>query len=227
MRNTFFTLAIFSFIFVIGFVFQPCSSEAAGEFGIGGKVSSLGVGGEIVGNVMDNLNLRAGVQGIAYDYDDTYAGNDYEAELEFFSGMLLADYFPLSNNFRITGGIMLNQNEVTLDAIPTNGTYNVGGYTYPAYLVGSLKGTIDFNTVAPYLGLGYGGHFGNSDNWGFFMDIGILFQGSPNIEYTATGPIANDPTFQARLEQERLDLEEDIDEYEYYPVISMGVIYRF
>ena len=59
------------------------------------------------------------------------------------------------------------------------------------------------------------------------MDIGILFQGSPNVSYTASGVLADNPTFQANLERDRQDIEEDMDEYEYYPVLSMGVAYQF
>ena len=226
MRNVVITLTSSCLVFAVTFLVQPNSAQAAG-FGVGGKVSSLGVGGEVVAGLTDFLNLRAGVQGIAWDYDDTYSGIEYEGELELFSGLFLVDLFPAKNNFRISAGFALNQNELTVTGVPTNGTYEINGIRYPSNLVGTLSGAVDFDSFAPYAGLGYGGHFGDSENWGFFMDIGILFQGSPQVSYTASGPIANDPFFQANLEAERKQLEEDIDEYEYYPVLSMGVFYRF
>lgn len=227
MRRTHFIPSIL-FCFVASFVLiQPVQAEDTIGIGVGGKVSSLGVGGEVVGRLHDNLNMRVGLQGIAYDRDDTYSGIDYEAELEFFSGILLADWFPFSNNFRVSGGVAVNQNELNVTGVPRNGTFTIGGTTYPSALAGSLTGTVDFNTVAPYAGIGYGGSFSDTSNWSFFCDLGILFQGSPNVSYSATGPLASNPTFQANLEQERKELEEDIDEYQYYPVVSMGVMYKF
>lgn len=226
MQKTSINLFLITCLITSLLAIQPNNTEAAG-IGAGGKVSSLGVGGELVGGVMDNLNLRAGIQGITYDYDDTYSGIYYEAELELFSTMLLLDFFPLSNNFRISGGMMLNKNELIVTGTAEDGTYNIGGVTYPSSLVGSVTGTMDFNTVSPYFGFGYGGLLTESGDWHFFMDIGILYQGSPNLSYTATGPLANNPTFQADLEREKQELEEDIDEFEYYPVISMGIMYQF
>lgn len=226
MQKTSINLFLITCLITSLLAIQPDNTEAAGV-GAGGKVSSLGVGGELVGGVMDNLNLRAGIQGITYDYDDTYSGIYYEAELELFSTMLLLDFFPLSNNFRISGGMMLNKNELIVTGTAEDGTYNIGGVTYPSSLVGSVTGTMDFNTVSPYFGFGYGGLLTESGDWHFFMDIGILYQGSPNLSYTATGPLANNPTFQADLEREKQELEEDIDEFEYYPVISMGIMYQF
>ena len=141
--------------------------------------------------------------------------------------MLLADLFPFGNNFRISAGLMLNENEVTMTGKPTNRTYTIGGITYPAALVGSLTGTVDFNTVAPYAGIGYGGAFSDNSNWSFFCDLGVLYQGSPNLSYTADGALSGNPIFEASLEKERKELEDDMSKYEYYPVLSLGVTYKF
>jgi len=195
--------------------------------GVGAKVGTLGFGGDVIGRINDSLNMRLGLQGISYNYDDTYSNIDYDTDLKLFSGMLLADWFPFSNNFRLSAGLMVNDNEVTLTGRPRHGTFNIGGVTYPAYLVGSLTGTVDFNSIAPYAGIGYGGVFSDKSNWSFFFDLGVLFQGSPNVSYSANGPLASDPVFQAQLEKERKELEDDIDEYKYYPVLSMGVTYKF
>ncbi|GAB4346598.1 MAG: hypothetical protein Kow0089_24010 [Desulfobulbaceae bacterium] len=222
--------ALLSPLFCLCFVLALGHTTRAGElsgFGVGAKISSLGVGGDVVASVADSLNLRLGLQGFTYDYDDTYSDIDYEADLDLFTGLLLTDWFPFGNNFRISAGVAANGNEVTVTGKPRNSTFNIGGVTYPSSQVGSLTGTIDFNSVAPYLGVGYGGSFADSDNWSFFLDIGVLFQGSPDVSYSANGPLASDPTFQARLEQERKELEDDLDEYEYYPVISMGLTWKF
>lgn len=218
--------ALFCLMSATAFI-QPAAADDMIGLGVGAKVSTLGIGGDVIGRITDSLNLRLGLQGFSYDYDDTYSDIDYDAELKLFSGMLLADLYPFGNNFRISGGIMLNGNELDVTGKPTRGTYRIGDTTYPAALVGNLTGTVDFNEIAPYAGIGYGGAFSDTSNWSFFFDLGVLFQGSPNVTYTANGPLAGNPTFQAELEKERRELEDDIDEYEYYPVLSIGVTYKF
>ena len=54
-----------------------------------------------------------------------------------------------------------------------------------------------------------------------------MFQGSPTANLSATGPIASDPGFQADLAKEENNLQDDLDNFEYYPVISIGFNYRF
>ncbi len=206
---------------------QPVQAGDMTGLGVGAKISTLGGGVEIAGTITDSLNLRLGLQGFSYDFDDTYSDIDYNADVDFFSGLLLADWFPFNNNFRLSAGVAVNNNELTVTGEPRNGTYNIGGVTYPSALVGALTGTIDFNTVAPYAGIGYGGAFSDTGNWSFSFDLGVLFQGSPNVSYSAAGPLAGNAIFQANLEQERKELEDDLDEYEYYPVLSLGVTYKF
>jgi hypothetical protein len=227
MRKRHFILSTIFCLLASFVIIQPVQADEMTGLGVGAKVGTLGVGVDVIGRINDSLNLRLGLQGFTYDISDTYNDIDYEADLDLFSGMLLADLFPFGNNFRISAGVMLNQNEVTMTGKPTNRTYNIGGINYPAVLVGSLTGTVDFNTVAPYAGIGYGGAFSDNSNWSFFCDLGVLFQGSPNLTYTADGALSGNPIFEANLEKERQELEDDMSKYEYYPVLSLGVTYKF
>jgi len=106
-------------------------------------------------------------------------------------------------------------------------TYDINGVSYSAAQVGNLRGNVDFNSIAPYLGIGWGNPFGSGGNWSFSCDLGVVFQGSPNVSLAADGQFADDPAFQANLEAERRDLEDELDSYKYYPVVSLGVTYRF
>ena len=227
MRKTYFIFSTIFCLFASFVIIQPVEADEMTGFGVGAKVSTLGVGADIVGRINDSLNLRIGLQGFVYDVSETYVDIDYDADLELFSGMLLADVFPFGNNFRISAGLMLNQNEVKMTGKPTNHTYTIDGRAYPSALVGNLTGTVDFNTVAPYVGIGYGGAFSDQSNWSLFCDLGVLFQGSPNVTYGADGILSYNPIFQAHLEQERKELEDELDKYEFYPVLSLGVTYKF
>ena len=60
---------------------------------------------------------------------------------------------------------------------------------------------VDFNDIAPYAGLGFqSGFFGNRVEFAF--DVGVLFQGDPDVDLDADGTLSNDPTLRARLKEE-------------------------
>jgi len=62
---------------------------------------------------------------------------------------------------------------------------------------------------------------------GMNLDFGVLWQGSSNVEIGVDGVLAGDPTFQASLEAERLELEDEISDYKVWPVISLGFVVNF
>ncbi len=213
-------------------VFLLGSSQvyAAGSVAAGAKIGTLGAGADLSLQVASSLNARLGIQGLSYDTDETESGIDYNADLKLFSGLVTADWFPFSNGFRLSPGLVANGNELDLNGRPEAGrTYEINGIPYTVDDVGSLNGNVDFNSLAPYLGIGWGNPFGAEGNWSFSCDLGVVFQGSPNVTLTATGnpAVINNPDFQANLEAERRDLEDDLEPFKYYPVVSIGITYRF
>ena len=54
-----------------------------------------------------------------------------------------------------------------------------------------------------------------------------LATGEPEVTLVATGLLADDPTFMASLENERLALEDDVSDFKAYPVISLSFVYNF
>jgi hypothetical protein len=95
------------------------------------------------------------------------------------------------------------------------------------YKLDSVNGTLKFNSVAPYLGLGWDTTFGDDDSWGLTFDVGVLYHGSPELQISASGPDASLPNFSSDLEQERLDLQNDLADFRFWPVVSAGFLYQF
>jgi len=139
-----------------------------------------------------------------------------------FSAMV--DLF-LVGGLRLSGGAVFARSDVEATATPTTGTYPIGDIDYPASAVGTLSMGVGTNAVAPYVGLG----FGNVAKKGirFFADLGVAFQGSPQVTLAATGSIKDDPAFQAELAKEKLAIEDDISWAKYYPVLSLGIAIGF
>lgn len=200
----------------------------AGETGgldVGVKIGTLGAGVEINYPLSSVLSISAGINKFSQSEDDSIDGIDYDIDLDLQTISLFVNYHPFSGSFRLTAGAMINGNELSMAAKP-NATYEIDGNVYTAAEVGDLEATVDFNSLAPYVGIGYGS--GTSSGLGFTFDLGVLMQGEPNVDLESTGGLlSNDPSFQADLEAEEEAAEDDIDDFTIYPVVAIGLSYRF
>jgi hypothetical protein len=89
-----------------------------------------------------------------------------------------------------------------------------------------------FNSTAPYLGVGWGNPVAKDKTWGFVMDLGILFQGSPKVTSTVNcgAAIQGTPTctqLKNDVATSTTKLESDSSSFKYWPVISLGLSYHF
>ncbi len=201
-----------------------CATDIAG----GLKASSLGAGVEGTLGLSPALNLRVSANAFSYGATTYKSGNSIAYDLNLLSFPVLLDWFPLGDDsgFRISSGVIINNNEYTANAEPA-ASYDLGGVEYSAAEVGSLNGGVTFGTFAPYVGIGWGNPFVTDSRLSFSFDLGIAYEGDPEVSMTASGPIASDPTFQANLQRETDDIKDEIDAFKYYPVVSVGIAYRF
>ncbi|MCG5496292.1 hypothetical protein [Ectothiorhodospira variabilis] len=196
----------------------------ADSFALGAKVGTTGLGVEGTYGLRENVNLRGGLYGFTYSTDVEETDVDYDADLKLRSAALLADWHPFRGGFRLTAGAYYNGNELTGKA---DGTLDIGDNDYDA----SLDATIDWRSFAPYLGIGYGNAV-QGGRWSFAFDAGVMFTGSPDVSLRGNlrGQV-NDPTLQDQfdedLRREQEELQDDLDDFKYYPVLSLGVAYRF
>jgi hypothetical protein len=199
-------------------------ANADNDFGLGVKAGTLGLGLEVSWQPLPYLELRLGAN--SYDYDDngTQAGIDYEATLGLESYYGTVNFhFPISP-MRVTAGVYSNGNELYM-LNDTGEDQNIGGITYPGAAIGTLTSTTSFASTAPYLGIGF--DFTLAGKVGMNLDFGVLWQGEPDVTLDATGLLSLDPGFQAALEAERLELEDDMSDFKAWPVISLGFVYKF
>lgn len=189
------------------------------------KGSTLGAGLEMNSPVSETIGLRIGLNYFPYSYSGTEDDIDYNFDLTLMSASLILDWHPFKGSFRLSGGALYNGNKIDADA-RSSATYEIGDTTYPGDAVGILTGNINFNDVAPYVGFGWDTSFGKK-GLGFIFDIGVLYQGSPSVSLSANGPISNDPTFKENLSKEEDNLEDELKDYQFYPVVAIGIGYRF
>jgi len=193
---------------------------------VSGRVSTLGLGIEITKSFTETINIRLGGNYFSFSSDGTTDEIDYERDINLRSASISTDWFPFEGGFRMSGGLLFNGNGLNSTAKPAV-EFNIGDIAYPSIQVGILTGEMNFREFAPYLGVGWGNAVGEDKKFGIVFDLGIVFQGSPDVNLSASGLIALDPTFQRDLAEEEKNLEEEYEDFKYYPVISFGVTYRF
>ncbi len=197
---------------------------ADNNFGLGVKAGTLGIGVEGTWRPLPYLDIRLGANSFEYDYDGAQAGVNYDATLNLETVYATLNFhFPVSP-FRISLGAYSNGNEFNLASAET-GSYDVGGTTFTAAEIGALSSDTTFSGTAPYLGFGF--DFSLAGKVGLNMDFGVLWQGEPSVTMNATGLLANDPTFLAAVETERLQLQDDMSSFKAWPVVSLGFVFNF
>jgi hypothetical protein len=193
---------------------------------VGLKISTLGGGLEVDRSFSDSIGGRIGVNNATIDYTATIDDIEYNFDVNLMSISALLDWYPFKGSFRISGGVLYNDNNLDADAKSAN-TYEVGGTQYTGLEVGNLTGKIDFDDITPYFGIGWNVPLGKSKRFGFLADLGVVYQGTPEVDLSADGLLANNATFQNDLQNEEEELQSKLDGYEYYPVIAIGLSYRF
>lgn len=208
-------LALASLLFVAG-------NAGADGFALGAKAGTLGLGLEGTTRLSENFNLRGGINAYSFSFDETVNNVRYNTDLDLKSGALLLDWHPFSGTFRFSAGLLYNKNEANLTTTPTSNVI-IGGTTYTPSQVGTLTGNAKFKKNAPYLGLGWGNAVSKGSPFGFTAEIGALFQGSPDVTLRSSNPSVS----QADLRREEQDIENKLDNFKVYPVVSIGFSYRF
>ena len=169
--------------------------------------------------------VHAEVEGFGFSHSFTASGNQYDGHLSLKQGGLYLDLFPFPNSgFRVTGGALINGDELTAHAVPNvEGNYKIGNDYVPA--VGAAPSTtVRLPSVMPYLGVGYG-HKPVSKGLGFMFDLGVAY-GRPRVSYSVPA-IYSQLTTQANIDQEEQNIANQVERYRWYPVVQLGVTYRF
>lgn len=191
-------------------------------FGV--KAGTLGLGVEGTWRPIDWVDLRLGANLFDYSDSGSEAGIGYDSDFNLETYYLTGNLrFPLSP-FRLTVGAFQNSNQI--DLVSTDATsFDIGGTTFTPADVGILSSSTTFSSTSPYVGVGF--DFELVNRLGLNLDIGVLWQGEPDVTLTADGLLANDPTFLSLLEAERQELADEMDDLKAYPVISLGVNFNF
>jgi hypothetical protein len=194
---------------------------AQGNFSVGVTGGTLGIGPELGYRFSNSIGLRGNATFLNFSHSFNTNGLRYDGRAKLNSAGAMIDVYPFAGGFRLSAGGRYNGNKARAVATPNSNT-SVGGQTFTPAQIGTLRGRADVRNWAPALSLGYGGNL--RPGFTFGVEAGALFQGRVRIsEFTSSTGLVP----QARLDAERADLQDDVDDYHIYPILQVSAGWRF
>ena len=203
------------------------AASADGNFAVTGSIGTTG--GAIEGQVKVNelFQLRAGANYLAFDETIDVDDISYDGDVDFSGFGAFVDVHPFGGSFFVTGGAYTGAKEIDLIAT-SDVAVDIGGVPFTPTEYGRLEGDVSFDDLAPFVGFGFDTTFEGSGNWGFSLVAGAALFGSGDVSLESVdGTRSNDPIVQAAIAQEVREIEDEIEDYELWPVLQVGLSYRF
>jgi hypothetical protein len=206
------------------------TGSANESLGIGAKIGTMGVGAEISVALVPNTRLRSGYNFLTYSFDSKISDINYDFDTEFSSIPILFDVHPFGGSFFLSGGVFLNNNNVGVVGSVSPGSLDPAyqKYDFLADQI-TISGDVEFLPVAPYAGLGWRTN-SNESGWGFLAELGVLFQGAPDVtglRVNAPIDINGVPEVQEFLAEQASEIEDELSWFQFYPVAAVMLTYHF
>jgi len=217
------------------------SSEGGIPVGIGVKVSTLGIGGEVAIAVSHRTNVRFGFNAFSYGHTFDKDGATYKGNLDLRSAQATYDIFLVKGLHVSPGVLFYNGNQVTANvSVPGGQTFTLSNTTYMSAAADPVAGTgkLSVYKAAPMVLFGIGNLVPRTHHFSTSFEIGAAYQGPPRVALNLGGSacdstglfcrsIASDPTIQSNIAAEQTKLNKSASPYKFYPVLSFGVGYKF
>jgi hypothetical protein len=218
------------------------SSEGRIPIGVGVKMSTLGIGGDVAIAVSHRTNVRFGFNAFSYGHTFDKDGVTYGGNLDLRSAQATYDIFLLKGLHLSPGVLFYNGNQLTANAsVPGGQTFTLSNTSYVSDAANPVTGTgkLSLYKAAPMVLFGIGNLVPrNSHHFSTSFEIGAAYQGPPRVTLNLGGSacdstgvfcrtISSDPTIQSNIAAEQAKLNKSASPYKFYPVLSFGVGYKF
>jgi hypothetical protein len=219
------------------------ANQDSGRVGIGVKASTLGGGAEVAFRVTDRSNVRTGFNMISYSRGFSKDGIAYNGQLSFKTVEAHFDFFPFAGSFHISPGVLayIGDPITGTPSVPGGRSFTLGGKAFFSDTTTPVAGSgkINFNRAAPTVTVGWGNLVPRSGKrFSIPFEVGIAFQGSPQTTLNLTGnvcdspgvncrPVASDSVVQSQIHTEQTKINNSLSLFKIYPIISIGVGFKF
>lgn len=211
-------------------------AHAAPSIALDARGGTTGIGLDVDVGLLRRLNARVGYSTFNYSHKFEDTDVTYDGALKISDISALLDWHVFGGGFRLSAG-GVSGGGLTVDAtgVPNAfGTYTINDHPYSSQELGSLAGRLKFrNSLSPYAGIGWGNPVGSKHHLHVMLDAGVIYGGTPGVTLAATcgsaapsgSPVCEQ--LQSDVEVERQNLQSDVALVKWYPVLNLGLAYRF
>ena len=186
----------------IGAAATASAAQDFSDLSVGVGVTNFGLSLEAEWDVSPQMGVRGMLMG-GFSLDDEFDvdGETVDGEADLGGFAVVADYYPLANPWRVSGGLFFSNSEVT-------GEVSDEGITY--------DGEIKFkNEVAPLITTGFSTQV--AQGWSVSGDIGVIVS-SLEVSSDDTTDIVQDDI---------AELNDDLEDVPVLPFIGFAVSYSY
>ncbi|MEO1659205.1 MAG: hypothetical protein AAFR65_15965 [Pseudomonadota bacterium] len=202
------------------------------DFGVDASIGSNGANVNLQMEVNPFITLRGGYNYFEFELTNVeWDDIKYDVELDFTQPAGFVDVHPFMNGFTISGGYMLGERALDFTSTPTQ-PVEIGGILFTPDQVGELVGTGSFGDGGLYAGIGWDATTRGVSPVSFVVRLGVIVTDPPEIDIRSQGGIADsDPALREFLDEqlfiEAQQVEDDLENLRYYPVLSFGLGFGF
>lgn len=214
-------------------LFSSLTFAKAGGLAFGLSAGTLGFGLDAVYGLTDRLNVRANYR--AYDYSTDIEGDGdgdelrYKGDLELANLGLGLDFHPFAGAFRLSVGVQNSDNRLMgIATCEQAGGCDFGDQNNFLLTGESAQVDVDLSGTHPYATLGWGNAVSEGSALGVFFDLGVMFQGTPTVNVTASCNGALRQGFcDAEAQDEEAEIQKEAEDFEIFPIVNLGLRWRF
>ena len=209
------------------------------SWAIGFRASTLGLGVEFATPLAGRINLRSSFNFFAFNDPYSMDGVNYDARLHLQSSQTTLDWFV--GRFHISPGFLYVKNSMSAPVFVGPGqTFVLGTQTFLNSVDDPVTGSSSVifpRTFAPLLLFGYGNLLPRSgEHLSLPIEVGVAYTGAAQINVALNGTacvtdgcvnFSQNADAQKFLKQEINILNEDLKHYPVFPIVSVGLAYRF
>ncbi|NQT94619.1 MAG: hypothetical protein HQ559_17825 [Lentisphaerae bacterium] len=208
-----------------------------GRVGLTAKAGTLGLGADLTVGISQQFNVRLSGNWLSLAYHNFEFELDEEIEeipkiegmadmsLDLLTAGAFVDWHPGGRAVRMTAGAFYNGSQLSLSVKGEGPPTGIEGFDVDQV---QLDAVVNFNPVAPYVGIGWGNAAKANSHWHFALDLGLLGQGRPKLDLKATtGNPAADSALNAGLEEAIPLAEKRLVALMIVPVVTLGASYTF
>jgi hypothetical protein len=207
------------------------------------KASTLGAGVDLSAGLGRHFALRGSVYALEFSFPFSIDGVTYDSQFYLRSGGLSLDWFPIHRGIRISPGVLYVKNNLSaVSSVPPGKYFELGSQGFVNSVDDPLNGAASVvfpRSMAPMLTIGFQSLLpgkGEGRRLSFPAEIGVAYTGAAKINVSLNGTactyegcftFAENAEAQDSLKAEIRKLNNQLESYPVYPIVSVGIAYHF